>query len=181
VSTLVVMDSLTSGRTVLLLGGDSDATWVVARRERRRDRLTAWMRAQSLDEQLARGESPDDGRARSARAALLVSPRTRERLARCWEGLLDRAQQPSGVPGPHVPLPRARILATADDIRAVAAALRARRPVPARGVAMANLLVRDGTGPLYDRRAVAPDLRAVLREITDRLDASAELLASPPA
>jgi hypothetical protein len=43
-----------------------------------------------------------------------------------------------------------RIVAAEPQIRELTALLRAPQPVPARGVAAANLLLTDGTGPLYN-------------------------------
>jgi hypothetical protein len=178
---MAVMDILPPvDRTALHLCGIGETTWFVAHRERRRDRLLARLRAQALDEQLARGLSPDDGRARSVRAATLVSPRTRARIARRYERVLERAYEPVRMRDPRVPIPRGRIVAAADLIREVVVSLRAQRPAPARGVAMASLLVQDGAGPLFDVRRAAPDLRQVLRGVVDGLDPLAELLTAPP-
>jgi hypothetical protein len=48
-------------------------------------------------------------------------------------------------------------------------ALSSCRPVSARGVAMAGLLLSDGTGPLYNRNCPVR-LTAALREVTIHLD-----------
>ncbi len=42
-------------------------------------------------------------------------------------------------------------------------------PVPARGVALVNLLLSDGTGPLY-RRGSQADLAAMVTQAVDALD-----------
>ena len=165
-------------RTALLLDDADGSVRFVVRRRRFRDRLRARVRAGALDQQLAHGAAPDDGRARALRADLLVRPEAREQLARHWEDLLGLARRPRTGPGPWVPLPRARILAAEDEIRELAAALRASRPVPARGVAMATVLLGDGTGPVYRRGRDATDLRATVREAVRHLDAATALLAS---
>ena len=45
---------------------------------------------------------------------------------------------------------------------------------PARGAAMVSWLLRDGTGPLYDRRR-SPELGTALREVNAQLDLSLSL------
>lgn len=117
----------------------------------RRHRILARLRAARIDEQLALGQSPDDGGQRAARSAQLVTPRARERLAGHWEDVLTRAHRPHLPTDPRVPLPRQRILAVAPEILDLVARLRVSAPVPVRGVAMAHRLLTDGTGPLYGR------------------------------
>jgi len=51
-----------------------------------------------------------------------------------------------------IPVQRSEVLAAQDDINELAAALRCAGPVAPRGVAIANLLLTDGTGPLYNPR-----------------------------
>lgn len=142
------------------------------------DRVVARLRAPTLDSQLAGGCPPDDNWLRAVRAAMLVAPQSREQLARNWENLLDRACRPHGAADPRalrlatdprVPLPRARIAAAENDIRQLVVALRASRPVPVRGVAMANLLLMDGTGPVYSLRCQL-DLGTAVRDATRHLD-----------
>jgi hypothetical protein len=55
------------------------------------------------------------------------------------------------------------------------AALSASGPVPARGVAMARLLLSDGAGPLYNRHCAA-DLHEILREVTAQLGPTPSLI-----
>lgn len=43
------------------------------------------------------------------------------------------------------------------------------RPIDARGAAMASWLLRDGTGPLYNRRSPV-DLGAAVREATRQME-----------
>jgi hypothetical protein len=165
----------------------TDTAPVFAHCPRRRHRLVARLRSARLDTQLARGYSPDDGGPRAARAAQLVSPQARRRLAAHWEDLLARAARPHRPGDPRVPLARERVLAVEPEIRALAARLRASAPLPARGVAMAQLLLTDGSGPLYARgtRAGLPDAIAVAARLLDPVTALADgptaLLAVGPA
>ena len=64
---------------------------------------------------------------------------------------------------------RDRVRAAETEIRELAAALRVAQPVPARGVALATLLLTDGISPLYHWPNRA-DLGAQLREAIHHLD-----------
>jgi hypothetical protein len=46
-------------------------------------------------------------------------------------------------------------------------------PTPARGLAIANMLLTDGTGPLHQAQS-APSLEAAIRDAIGRLDPAAE-------
>lgn len=116
-----------------------DATWPA--------QLAARVRAWSLDPALAEGRTDD--RLLRVRAAQLVAPRSRQRLARAWLDVLDRAARPAYPLDPRVPVARGRIGAAAELIVALAEALRSPAPVDARGVAMARLLLTSGTSPVY--------------------------------
>jgi hypothetical protein len=164
---------------VILATDQTDGRSLVVFRLKPWHRLFARLQALTLDQELAAGLPADAGRARAVRAAMLVAPSARENLARNWERLLHRADRARQGADPRVPLARARILDAADDIRQLVAALRAGLPVPARGVAMANLLLIDGTGPVY---SIGPrrDLRTAVQEATQNLDPWASLTASRP-
>jgi len=111
------------------------------------------------------------------RANLLVEPATRAELAECWLRTLGRAAQARSVAGPRVPLQRSRVFAAHAEIRRMIVALRAQAPVPVRGVAIASVLLSDGTGPLYNARS-GLDLRGAVRDAIRHLDPSAQLLTS---
>ncbi len=161
----------TENRTVLVL---ADPSRLVELPRRPWDRLRARLQASTLDARLAAGATPDHDRLLAVRAGLLVEPRYRATLARYWTELLDRARRPRGLADPRIPLARGRVLAAEADIRELADDLRATRPVPPRGVALANLLLTDGTGPLYSRGA-RRDLRAAVRNAIAHLDPAADL------
>jgi len=172
---LVPPQRSTEKRTVLVVADQADRGRLVARRRRGWDKLLTKLRARSLDTQLAGGASPDDAWLRAVRAAALVAPATRLALAGDWENLLERARGPQPVAGARVPLARARILAAEDEIGHLVAALRSLLPVPVRGAAMANLLITDGRGPVYNRRSTR-DLGAAVREAVRFLDPFSDLM-----
>jgi hypothetical protein len=164
-------------RTVVIL--DGTAPVLRACRLRRLDQVLARWRGFSLDARLAAGAPPEGTRLLAVRARMLVSAGRRERLARNWDLLVRSARQrPAGRL--RVPLCRDRILAAEPDIRAMERALRARLPVPVRGVAMASSLLADATGPVYNRRS-AVELGDALRAALAHLDPSASLMPGEPA
>jgi hypothetical protein len=138
-------------------------------------RLLAEWRSLTLDHELARGYDPDGSRLRAVRAAALVAPSARAQLASCWQRLLERAARPAPARGAHPVLAGRQILAAEPDIRELIAALTVTRPVPARGAALANLLLIDGGGPVY--RARSPhELDSAVREAIRHLDPGARLI-----
>jgi hypothetical protein len=154
------------GRTVLVAGPDR---WELVQ-SRFRDRLRAHWRALDLDEQLAAGRSPGADRLRAVRAGMLIAPAQRRRLAASWADLLAGSAGPAARRQPvGVPLQRARIDAARDDIQRLVDALRAPGPASARGVALANLLLTDGTSPVYQRNSPV-DLPSALHAAVRHLD-----------
>jgi hypothetical protein len=122
-------------------------------------RLLARVRAGSLDDALIAGADPADSRQLAARAFELTSRRFRTSLADGLERLLQAAQ---GPPSPRRVLPRrSTALANACELRELAALLRGASPLYARGVAVLDRLLIDGSGPAYvgDAEALARRLR----------------------
>jgi hypothetical protein len=74
-----------------------------------------------------------------------------------------------------VPIPADRIVSAEPAIRDLISRLSAPLPVPARGVAMARLLLSDATGPVYSRRSRA-DLTAEVAAAAAQLDPALPLL-----
>jgi len=146
-------------------------------RKRVWDRVRDRLLGASLDRQLAAGRSPESNRRLATRAQTLVSPAARQRLAQHWEHLLEAIRQPPVRCRHRVPLCSERIAEAEADVRAMIAALTAHLPTPARGVAMASLLLSDGAGPLSNRHR-GTDLRAALREVTEQLDPFAGVVTS---
>ena len=68
-----------------------------------------------------------------------------------------------------MPVQRRRVLAAAEEIEQLISALRVAQPVPARGVAIASLLLTDGTGPLYHLPSTV-DLPAAVYAAVHHLD-----------
>ena len=143
----------------------SNAPWV---------RLAVRLLASTLDRQLAEGRPPESNRLLAARALELVAPATRAALAQNWAHLLKTARTPPPVGAHRVPLNRDGIVACAAEVHQILNALVDPLPPPARGAAMVSWLLRDGTGPLYDRRRSA-ELAASLREVTAQLDPALSL------
>jgi len=75
---------------------------------------------------------------------------------------------------PRVLCNRDYIIASESDIREMLNALLAPLPSSARGTAMASWLLRDGTGPIYNRR-LSGDLDTSVREVIAQLDPAVSL------
>jgi hypothetical protein len=153
--------------TVLLIDSEQPRQLVTATRSPWMI-LLARVRGSSLDRQLACGTPPEAHRVLAVRSQWLVSAPIVAGLARGWESLLKRAQARPTSSISLSPLCRARIIASALAVEALIAALRAPFP-PVRGLAMANLLLTDGTGPLYNSRSEI-DLRSALHQTIRQLD-----------
>ena len=117
----------------------------------------------SLDASLAAGSSPESSRLLAARARDIVSLRRRRSMAGHWEHVLRvarRAQRArhagSRAPAGAVPVCADRVVAAEPAIRDLMNRLAAPLPVPARGVAMARVLLTDASSPVYNRRAGVP-------------------------
>lgn len=108
-----------------------------------------WCRAAQLDRQLAAGTSPQTRAVIGLRAHRITSHRSRERVANGLARALSSAQDIS--PGltaavrPH----RGEVLAARTVLAALGHRLRAPEPVTAQGVAMLQVLLTEGTSPLY--------------------------------
>ena len=149
------------------------------RRPRLWDPAITRIRATLLDTRLAVGASPESGRLIARRARALVVPAHRQRLASDWDRVVRIALERPATAA-HVPVRRDWIVAAEADIRELQRALLASAPVPARGVAIASILLTDGAGPVYNRDSRV-DLRAVVQEAIRHLDPSTALLPSSSA
>ena len=125
------------------------------------ERVLARLRGRSLDRLIAAGHGTGTRLLRQ-RSAWLVRSDSRTTLADNWNRLLS----------PHrlslAPLNRRAIEFARPDIAALVARLRSDAPVAARGVALAALLLTDGTGPLYRRQApqrLVTEIQAALRAL----------------
>src|SRR5271155_3049800 len=110
-------------------------------------RMTARVHSQSLDRALIAGADPSGSPQLAARAAQLTSRRTRVLIAGGLERLLRAAQ------GPQkrwwAASRRGQLLANASRLHELATLLVSGSPLYARGIAMLNQLLTDGTGPAY--------------------------------
>ena len=136
----------------------------------------------SLDASLAAGRPPESSRLLTARARDIVSLRRRRSIAGSWEHVLRVAQRAqgarlSGSPAGAVPVRADRVVAAEPAIRDLMNRLAAPLPVPARGVAMARVLLTDATSPVYSRRAQVP-LADSVAAAAAQLDPALPLLPS---
>jgi hypothetical protein len=135
---------------------------------RRIDRLGARALGARLDRELAAGRPPEWSRLHAARAEQLVALPFREALAGSWERVVKSVVRR--------PLHRAAaVTAARAPILLLAERLRAPLPVPARGVALAQRLLTDGTGPLFSPFSSAT-LEGALAEAIAALDPATPLL-----
>ncbi|HXQ59565.1 MAG TPA: hypothetical protein VN799_05685 [Acidimicrobiales bacterium] len=150
----------------VLVNDPGDPERLLLRSGRTRDRLLVRFSAGALDRRLARGDVPESNVLLALRAQILARPDTRRALARNWEHLVRVAR---GQPVRGAPLRRAAIVAAESAIAEMLQALATEHPTPARGVAMAGVLLRDGAGPLYNGQSTA-DLATAVRDATAQLD-----------
>lgn len=148
------------------------------------DGILARVFGASLDTLLAVGCTPESSRLLTARARQLASLPERRSIARSWEHLLrvahrapERRAIGSRAAAAAVPVRAERIVAAEPAIRDLVRRLSAPLPVPARGVAMARLLLTDATGPVYSRRSRA-DLTAEVAAAAAQLDPALPLMPS---
>ncbi|MGD0554615.1 MAG: hypothetical protein ABSA93_06500 [Streptosporangiaceae bacterium] len=133
------------------------------------DRFTARMLGTRLDRELAAGRAPEWSRLHAARAEHIVSLPFRQALADDWERLTQPRTRKARLPQWH------RVATAERQIRLLAGRLRAPLPVPARGVALAGLLLTDGGGPLYNPLSTVA-LDDVVNRAAALLDPAAPLL-----
>jgi len=100
-----------------------------------------------LDKALIAGSDPAGSRALAARAATLTEPRSRAAIADGLERLLELAH--GSRSGATVLRRGAHLVGNASALRELSAVLRSSAPLYARGIAMAQQLLTDGTGPAY--------------------------------
>jgi hypothetical protein len=110
-------------------------------------RLAALVRAGALDRALSAGADPASSAPLAARAARLASPRNRRLLAEGLERLLRAAHGPQSRW--WAVSERGHLIENAEQIRELAALLRADVPLYAHGIALLEQLLGDGTGPAY--------------------------------
>jgi hypothetical protein len=109
-------------------------------------RLLAWR----LDPELAEGRPPEWSRLHAARADIFVSRAFRTELAGNWNHVLEVALGEAAAPAQvRGRLRRDGIVAAEPRIRELIALLLGPQSLPPGGIASAQQLLTDGTGPLY--------------------------------
>jgi hypothetical protein len=111
--------------------------------------LIVWCRVAQLDRQLAAGTSPQISAEIGLRAQRLTRHRSRTRLADGLAKALSDAQDMTTGFTAAVRPDRREVLAARIVIAALDRRLRAPEPVTAHGVAMLQVLLTEGTSPLY--------------------------------
>ena len=139
-------------------------------------RLLARVLSPSLDDRLARGVAPESSGLLASRARQLVAPSFRSELARDLGRVHHPSRRRSATVGRRLSPDRDAVAGAEAELRRTEAALSAPYPVGARGVAMVNLLLTDGTGPLY-RRGAPVGLARALDHALDHLDPDGSLVA----
>ena len=134
-----------------------------------RRRLEARLLADRLDRSLAAGIPPESDVLLALRAERLARASTREELAAAVERLVREATEPqhalSRAPSLAV---LSRVARARSELESLVERLLAPVPVPARGVALVEILLRDGTGPLFRYESTA-DLALQVRRAGDAL------------
>jgi len=147
-----------------------DCTGVYVERVTLLHRLECHLLADRLDRNLAVGLDPESDVLLALRAERLARFSTRRDLAARLQRLLHDAAEPQlGLTRAPSLAVLSRVTTARAEIESLVEHLLAPVPVPARGVALVQLLLRDGTGPLfrYESRA---DLAAQVRQATDALE-----------
>jgi hypothetical protein len=130
-------------------------------------RIVARLRPRSLDRDLIAGVDPSTCAWLAARARRLTSRAHRALLAATIRLILE---PPGALPGRSKVRPATEAIRENETaLRAIAEVLTDSRPVYARGMAMLEQLLSDGTGPVYtDRsgRALAEALSATRAGLT---------------
>ena len=110
-------------------------------------RVAARLGRRMLDRALTDGADPAASPLIAARTAQLGRGSTRAQIADGLERLALSADNPRGRV--RILPSRAAILGNRSELLELAAMLRRDRPLYARGVAMLNVILTDGTGPAY--------------------------------
>ena len=114
-----------------------------------RARMTARLRAQHLDRQLAVGVPAVAGSALAVHQARLTSVAEREAIARTLRQAVTEVRAGRGPMSSRVGLHSTNIEAAEDVIDAITLRLHSPRPVGARGMARLRAIMSDGCGPMY--------------------------------
>ena len=132
------------------------------------DRLLARLRARTLDERLLAGAPPEESRLLMARSAIVLDPENRSDVAKALTEMLDSAQHARvNYMRAQVVLRDFELVKARSQILELAEVLEGDAPVSARGVILADRLIRDGGSPVFwgsnqSVPAALSDVRAAL-------------------
>jgi hypothetical protein len=118
------------------------------------DRLLARTRGWAIDDRLLAGAPVNGNPVTRARLAQLLNSDYRSGRARALRGMLARCRQPGGFTA-EIPLRVREVLETEPLILKLASELEQEEAVNARGVILADRLIRDGSSPVYWRCGMA--------------------------
>ena len=141
-----------------------------ADRPRLRDRLTARVRVRKLDLALAAGAQSDGGAGLALRAQQLTDQAHRRSLADTLRQIVSEAYQPGDLPYIRKPPCRERVIEVSKELIELANSLARPGAVEVRGVAQTQVLLTDGTGPLFNPVSRV-DLRTRTISATENLSA----------
>jgi hypothetical protein len=144
-----------------LLTQSANADYLVAERCGVRARVTAWAGAWWLDQALADGACPDESALLSLRAHRLIGLETRRALAGELRDAIRRSQRPRHPLDNGAQICADAAMRARHAIEALADRLEGWEPVEPAGVARVRLMLRDGTGPLYNEAYPGGLCRAV--------------------
>jgi len=151
-----------------------DCSGVYVARASMLQRLECHLLGDRLDRTLAAGVAPETDVLLALRAQRLACTTSRRELARSLQRILDAAAEPQHGLNPHASMAiLSRVTTYRTDLELLVDHLLAPVPLPARGVALVRMLLRDGTGPLYRYESQA-DLGAMVRRVTAALDPGAD-------
>jgi hypothetical protein len=129
-------------------------------------RLTDLFSKRSVDDRLLSGElSPDSGEGK-ARADQLLSPRHRVQTAEALRGLVDEAHRPhASLFNANLRVQRWLIREHQALILTLARELEEPAAISARGVILADRLIKDGESPVYTTEASIEENGKLVREV----------------
>jgi hypothetical protein len=111
--------------------------------------LVAWWHGARLDRQLAAGMNPQGSAMLALRAQRITARHRRTRLAQGLARVIRDAQDTTPAFSAAVRPHRQEVLAARTVLATIDHRLRAPEPVTARGVALIQALLTEGTSPLY--------------------------------
>ena len=155
--------------TTLLLTQQPDGCCVISRQITTRERVAVRLRAWQLDVAIASGADPDSSAALSLRANTLIGSQARRRVSRSVRRLLQQSRRPPHSIHESVPVCWRQVIRARPLFEELVDRLEEPGPVDARGIAQLQLLLTDGTSPLFTRHGVN-SLQAALEAALDALD-----------